>query len=453
MSYFKRNILDPLLLWKQSPRRKPLVLRGARQVGKTVTIRMLAQTYPAFVELNMERAEDAKLFRKGLPFDQVVESIRLRGGPVPEGESPLVFIDEIQACPEAMAALRFFYEDFPGIHVVAAGSLLEAALEREQVSFPVGRVEFLYLYPLNFEEFLGAAKMDSLLAAFRQVPAPVFSHDEMMRMFYKYILVGGLPEAVQVYAQTRDLLEVNRIYANLMTAYQDDIAKYSRSSASAKVIVHCLSAAPYSAGERITFAGFGGSNYRSREIGEALRTLDQVRLISLLYPTVSVRPPLIPALRKSPRLQFIDTGLAAYLTGIQRELVEMEDLAEIYRGRVVEQTVAHELMASDLTHDIKPLFWVRDKAQASAEVDFLIQHAGRSIPVEVKSGAAGKLRSLHSFMNLQKGGTAVRLFQGNFQSQQVMHQGLDYELFNIPVYHGSKIAEYLVAEQEVEDDR
>lgn len=443
MSYFNRQVMGELLRWKNSSGRKPLVLRGARQVGKTVAVRMLAEEYDDFVELNLERSEDAALFKKGLPFDQIVESIRIHGKFSGNDQPGLVFIDEIQACPEAVAALRFFYEDRPDIHVVAAGSLLEVALEKAKISFPVGRVEFLYLNPLNFSEFLGALGEEQLVKALEKVPAPAFAHDQMVRLFYKYILVGGLPEAVKEYVKTRDLLAVNRVYENLMTAYQDDIQKYARSSASAKVIRHCLSVAAHYAGGRIKFAGFGGTNYGSREVGEALRTLEQVRLVSLLYPTVDLRPPLSPSFRKSPRLQFIDTGLAAYLADVQRELIEMDDLTDIYRGKIIEQVVAHEFMAAETGRSIRPLFWVREKAQASAEVDFLIQHHSQVIPVEVKAGTSGKLRSLHSFMRLQKGELAVRLYSGESQHQQIQHAGQCYTLLNIPFYHAAKIADYL----------
>jgi len=443
ISYFKRQVLKELLRWKNSSGRKPLVLRGARQVGKTISVRMLAEEYDDYIELNLERQEDAALFKKNLPFDQVVESIRIRGKYSGKDQSLLVFIDEIQACPEAVAALRFFYEDRPDIHVVAAGSLLEVALEKARISFPVGRVEFLYLNPLNFIEFLGALGEERLVETLSQVPAPAFAHDQMVRLFYKYILVGGLPEAVKEYSNARDLPAVNRVYENLMTAYQDDIQKYARSSASAKVIRHCLSVAAHYAGGRIKFAGFGGSNYGSREIGEALRTLEQVRLLFLLYPTVAFRPPLSPSFTKSPRLQFIDTGLTAYLAGVQRELIEMDNLTDIYRGRIVEQLVAHEFMAADTCRSVRPVFWVREKAQASAEVDFLIQHGSQVIPVEVKAGSSGKLRSLHSFMRLQKGDLAVRLYRGEFQPQRIKHAGISYTLLNIPFYHASKIGDYL----------
>ncbi|MCD6322233.1 MAG: ATP-binding protein [Clostridiales bacterium] len=441
---FYRLINKSLQEWRESPVRKPLVLRGARQVGKTVAVRMFSESYDLFSELNLEIEEDAALFRKGLKPREILQAIRLKQRvPASETGEWLLFLDEIQACPEAVAQLRYFYEEVPDLHLIAAGSLLEVALQREHISFPVGRVEFRYLYPMCFEEFLGAVAGQEMVDLFRQVPSPIYAQEELFKLYHQYALIGGMPEAVAEYVRTRDVVAVNRVYENLFAAYIDDISKYARNESMARVLRFCLKAAPLVAGKRIRFAGFGESAHGSREVGEALRTLEQVMLVSLLYPTVSVSLPLIPNMRKSPRLQCIDTGLVHYVCGVQHALIGIDDLSADFRGGLLEQLTGQELMAS--RNDIRkfPLFWVREKTQSQAEVDFLELNGLQPVPVEVKSGAVGKLRSLNRFMEMSPSAKiAVRLYRGSFLQQEA-GSGTKFCLLNLPYYHAAKIQDYL----------
>lgn len=440
---FKRLILNDLLEWRTSRQQRPLVLRGARQVGKTVVARLFGEQYTHFTELNMERADDAQFFKRDLSAQEIIQAIKLKHGIPAETTSWLLFIDEIQAYPPAVAMLRYFHEETPDVHVLAAGSLLEVALQREHISFPVGRVEFRYLYPMNFEEFVQAL-MPNALDVYHTVPSPVYAEDVLFPLYHKYALIGGLPQAVAAYAETGDVVAVNNIYENLFAAYLDDIPKYAENEGPRRIIRHCLRSAPLFAGTRIHFAGFGESSYGSRECGEALRTLEQVMLLSLIYPSTATEIPLIQNLRKSPRLQFLDTGLLHYLSNIQSESIGIRDLSDAFRGRLLEQITGQELLAR--RHDVRepPLFWVRDKTQSQAEVDFLETHAGRPVPVEVKSGAAGKLRSLHEFMQRSsKADLAIRLYRGRFCQQDINQSDRRYKLLNIPYYHAAKIHDYI----------
>lgn len=441
---FKRLIIKDLQEWKDSASRKPLVLRGARQVGKTVAIRLFGAHYKSFSELNLEEPNDAALFKRNLSPREIVQAVRLRDG-IPMGEeSWLLFLDEIQFCPEAVAQLRYFYEQMPAIHIVAAGSLLEIALQRKHLSFPVGRVEFRYLYPMCFEEFLCATANEQLVNIFKEVPSPAYAFDQLMECYHRYALIGGMPEAVARYAETNDVVGVNSIYENLFSAYIDDISKYARNDSMSHVLKHCLRTAPLSAGSRIHFAGFGASSYGSRESGEALRTLEQVMLVALLYPTTAMQIPYLSNLRKSPRLQFIDTGLMNYLAGIQQDMIGIQDLSDMFRGRCIEQLTGQELMARFSHKRFKPLFWVRNKPQSQAEIDFLDLKGSMPVPIEVKSGAVGKLRSLHLFMKMQTNvKTAIRLYRGIFEDQSIKRDNLEYRLFNVPYYHASKVQEYM----------
>ena len=234
---FDRLIAKDLQEWSESPVRKPLVLRGARQVGKTVAVRMFGESYGLFSELNLEIAEYAALFEQGLKPREILQAIRLKQQVPASTKGPwLLFLDEIQACPAAVALLRYFYEEAPEVHLIAAGSLLEVALQREHISFPVGRVEFRYLHPMCFEEFLGAAASPEMVAVFQQVPSPVYAQEELFKLYHQYALIGGMPEAVAEYVRTRDVVDVNRVYENLFSAYVDDIPKYARNDSMARMV-------------------------------------------------------------------------------------------------------------------------------------------------------------------------------------------------------------------------
>ncbi len=440
---FKRLINNSLFEWKESSVRKPLVLRGARQVGKTVAVRMFGESYDFFTELNLEVAENAALFEQGLSPHEILLSIRLKEGiSASDTGCWLLFLDEIQACPLAVAQLRYFYEDVPEVHVIAAGSLLEIALQREHISFPVGRVEFRYLHPMCFEEFLGAVAGQNMVEAFGMVPSPGFAQEQLFKLYHQYALIGGMPEAVAEYVRTEDVVAVNRVYENIFSAYVADIPKYAKSDSMAKMLRYCLKMVPFEAGSRIRFAGFGESAYGSREVGDALRTLEQVMLVSLLYPTVAVCVPLRPNVRKSPRLQCIDIGLVRYVCGVQHELIGIDDLSNSFRGGMLEQLTGQELMASRNDIHKIPIFWVREKTQSQAEVDFLEINEGIPLPIEVKSGSAGKLRSLNRFMEMAPSAKiAMRLYRGGFMSQNA-GAGSKFCLLNVPYYHAAKVLDY-----------
>ena len=441
---FPRRALQELEAWRKADDRKPLVIRGARQVGKSCLVRLFARSYRRYAELNLEKPAHAALFRRGLSLGELIQAIQLECR-VAEGPEPLlIFLDEIQEVPEAVAMLRFFHEERPEIHVIAAGSLLEVSVESAELPFPVGRVQFLYLRPFSFREFLQALGENEAGKALDAVPVPAYAHDRLLALFHNYCLVGGMPEAVRQYVVTRaDWAVLNRVYADLFSAYRDDILKYGRNETIRRVLLHCLDSAPFLAGARVRFHGFGGSNYRSREVGEALRTLERAMLLELVYPTVQVAEPFMPDRRKSPRLHFLDIGLVNHRAGLQGQLIGIRDLTDVYRGRLVEQVVGQELKAMDVRMEVPLLFWVREKPQSHAEVDFLVRTEHGTVPVEVKSGPAGKLRSLHQFMMRTGGRLAVRLHAGPWSREVVNAGGVSYVLLNVPYYAAGLIPEYV----------
>jgi len=441
---FSRGVDARLLAWMNTKGRKPLILRGARQVGKTVAVRLFARHFDHFVNLNMDLAADADLFRRRLDIRDLYQAILLKRRISASDGKILLFLDEIQSCPEAVDSLRYFHEDLPDVFVIAAGSLLEIALHEKHIGFPVGRVAHLFMYPLSFREFLVATDAGPLIAAFDTVPIPAYSHTELLQQFHRYALIGGMPEVVAEYAKNRDVTTLKPVYDSLLTSYLDDVPKYARNTTMTAVLRHCIETAPFVAGQRITLAGFGKSNYRSREVGEAMRTLQRAMLLYLLYPSVGVEIPIMPDLKKSPRLQFLDTGLLNYFAGLQDEFFRHDDLQAIYKGMLAEHIVGQELVCLEPNTRKKQCFWVRDKTQSQAEVDFVVQHRGHVIPVEVKSGTAGKLRSLHEFVDRCPHNFAVRLYAGPLTLHPAQTpSGKSYHLLNVPYFLAAKIHEYV----------
>ena len=378
---FRRNIEDKLKAWSQSPFRKPLVLRGARQVGKTTAVKQFAVNYEQFIYLNLE-TDDAKSFEGERDIHKIVDRIFfLKDGEKGKADT-LIFIDEIQEVPSALNMLRYFYEEYPEYHVIAAGSLLESLLDRD-VSFPVGRVDYLYMYPFTFGEFLEALGERNALNAYRQVPVPDYAVDKLMQLFHTYTLVGGMPEAVYRYVVTKDLSQVKPVYDSLLLSYLDDVEKYAKTTNQMQVMRHCIRSCFAEAGERIKFAGFGESAYSSKEVGEAMRTLRKALILHLTYPTTQTMLPFTPDIKRSPRLQVLDTGMLNYFSNIQKEVFTSKDLNNLYKGRIAEHIVGQELIAHSDNY-LQPLqFWIREQKTSNAEVDFLYPSAYGHITVEV----------------------------------------------------------------------
>jgi predicted AAA+ superfamily ATPase len=323
---YKRQLINALQDWKTSTNRKPLLLRGARQVGKTTLMHHFAKAYTQYIYLNLEKKADATHFIKYSDAQNILDTLLIANRLKPVSQATtLLFIDEIQEVPDAIALLRYFYEDIPELHVVAAGSLLEHAMGKVS-SFPVGRVQYMYLFPLHFQEYLQAFGMEVLLDKLKQVPVDKVTHSVAMTWFHQYALVGGMPEVVAHYAKHQSLVELSSIYESIWTSYKDDVVKYAKNATEEKVIKHILETAPHYLDSRVTFQGFGNSNYRSREVGESFRALDDAKIIQLIYPGTSVEFPLIVDYKKSPRMQFLDTGILNFVLGIQVELIEVEDL-------------------------------------------------------------------------------------------------------------------------------
>ena len=441
---FSRDILSKMQLWSESSKRKPLVLRGARQVGKTVAVKLFSNNFDNFISINLDEPGESGIFLKNMPVEDIFHVICLKNGVRANEGKILLFLDEIQSCPQAVEILRFFYEKLSDVYVIAAGSLLEIALHEQHISFPVGRVDYMFMYPLSFSEYLYAINDEEALKALEIFPTPAYAHDVLLRQFHRYTLIGGMPEVVASYIETKDITALGGIYNSLLMSFEDDIGKYARNPTASTILRHCLETAPFQAGQRIKFTGFGQSNYRSREVGESLRTLQRAMLISLLYPASSVEPPIIPNMKKSPRLHFIDTGLLNYYVGIQDQVLQHNDLHAFYRGMLAEHIVGQELVCIDPNTRKKQCFWTREKSQSNAEIDFLLLHGNKVIPIEVKAGKVGTLRSLHQFIDYSECKYAIRLYAGKMDLQQAKTPGgTPFMLLNLPYFLTSQIHKYI----------
>ncbi|MDX2279919.1 MAG: AAA family ATPase [Saprospiraceae bacterium] len=438
---FERKAYTKLLEWKHKSNRKPLVIRGARQVGKSTLVSQFSREFRHFIALNLEKKTHQRFFEGSLEAKQILDALFLSFNIPKDEDSVLLFIDEIQESPAAIQMLRYFYEEHPGVYVVAAGSLLEFTLH-EVPSFPVGRVEQMVLHPFDFEEFLMALGHTSALAALKQIPVATYAHDTLMDLFHTYAAIGGMPEIISQYIRENSVANLGSTYESLWQAYKDDVVKYARSPAERKVLQHLIFTAPQEK-DRIVFEGFGHSNYKSREVGEAMRSLDMARIVQLIYPCTNTKPPIETDFKKRPRLQFLDTGLLNHALQIQVDMIGIENLNVLYKGRIVQHLITQELMAQHHLPSYKPHFWVREKINSQAEVDLLYQYQQFIIPIEVKSGATGTLRSLFQFMDACDHSFAIRILGNQYSIDQLQtSNGKPFLLMNLPYYLGTKIQEY-----------
>ncbi len=441
---FNRNASEHLHRWKQSPHRKPLVIRGARQTGKTTLVTHFGAEFDTFLYLNLERPYDRELFDHEGPLDQLLQRIALEKNSQLQGEV-LLFIDEIQHSSKAMNLVRYFYEELPDLFVICTGSLLDIMMEEQGISFPVGRVEYLYLFPLTFSEFLGAIGEDEALRLLQQIPAPLWAHDHLMRLFRIYLVVGGMPEAVAHYREGRNIAACADVYNSLLISFSDDAAKYAKGSTELQVVRRIMEVVPTEVGNRIVFNKFGNTGYRSRESANALRILERAMLLYLCYPTTTTSLPLTLRYTKSPRLQFIDTGLLTFSLKIQSILLGPDELHTIVGGMLCEHIVGQELLASSLVSLEKPVFWVRENPQSNAQLDYVIVDGAHLVPIEVKAGSTGRLKSLHLFMERSERNLAIRFYDGPIQIDDVVTpiQQKQYRLLSLPLYLASQVKEYV----------
>ncbi len=297
----QRNAIIELEKWAISSPRKPLILRGARQVGKTTVVKQFSAQFDHYLYVNLEKPAYQKAFQNYTTIEQLVQQLFfINNKQYSKKDKTLLFLDEIQEVPDAINLLRYFYEDMSELHIIAAGSLLEIVL-RNDINIPVGRVENLVLHPLSFEEFLKAIGEETVLQQFYQIPMPSFAFDKLMHYFQAYLIIGGMPEIVFAYSKHRDLLKLGKLFQNLLQGYQDDVHKYAKSNTQIQIIKTILSSSFEQAGQRITLVNFGNTNYNAKDVKEALLLLESARLLHLVYPITTTTRPIVWNYKKKPR--------------------------------------------------------------------------------------------------------------------------------------------------------
>ncbi|MBI3540556.1 MAG: ATP-binding protein, partial [Deltaproteobacteria bacterium] len=361
---FQRNLLKELRIWRNSPHRKPLILRGARQIGKTTLVKLFSQDFDQTVTLNLEHASERKHWEGEPSVEVLLRSIEVTKG-IRITNKTLLFLDEIQNEPRAIQSLRYLYEQRPDLPVIATGSLLEVALKNKGFSFPVGRVSFLYLSPLTFDEFLvavGRAGLVEELGEFQKNPQdtniPPAVHSLATELFAEYLFLGGMPEVVRLYLEEKSYLPLASLKEGLLTSFEEDVPKYA-TPAQVPYIHFLIRQAPLFAGQRIQYTNFANSNYRSREMRRAFETLEKAMITQRVLATTQAIPPLQAHLRASPKLLFLDVGLVAHRLGLEPSALKARDLNDLFRGTIAEQLVGQELMAANPHRREAPFFWFR----------------------------------------------------------------------------------------------
>lgn len=394
----KRLINQELIDWKNSSNRKSLILRGARQVGKTFAARELGKTYIDFYEINLEKRNELhSIFERNLEPTRILRDLSVdRGTPIRPKET-LLFFDEIQACPQAMLSLRYFYEEMPELHIISAGSLIEFAIE--QIGLPVGRVQTLTVFPMSFAEFLVAKGQTLLLTAIcEQTLLPQVIQDNVIRYLSEYFVIGGFPEIVANWATYEQPLEIKNKLSTIVNTYQQDFEKYAKKS-QLKYLNLLLQHIPLQIGKKFKFQNIG--EYRKRELAPCLELMEKAHMIHMIYHTSGQGVPLGAQVDLTRyKVIFFDVAMTQQLLGLDLKGWFLKPKNEfINQGELVESFIGQEMMAYASPNMRNTLFyWQREARGSKAEVDYLSTIKGEIIPIEVKAGKESSLKSLRSFL-------------------------------------------------------
>ncbi|MGN0206579.1 MAG: ATP-binding protein [Muribaculaceae bacterium] len=424
--YYNRNIDKYLVEWKDDSNRKPLLLRGARQVGKSSAVRNFAKHFKYYIEVNFERdTEIATLFTGNLRPKEIASRLGVYYGvPVIPGKT-LIFFDEIQSCVKAIHSLWFFYEDYPELHIIAAGSLLEFALKKME-SFGVGRVRSLFMYPMSFDEFLIATGHELWLKEKQDCSPtkPVFEslHNKLVEAFRNYLLIGGMPEAVSMWVSTGDYLKCNQIHMDIIQTYEDDFSKYER-RADPLLLRNTLHSIINQVGGKFVFSNVEGG-YRTDKVKESLELLENAGLICPVIHSASNGLPLGAEINsKFIKYLYLDSGLLLSMLGIgntasqslfkETLMGNMTDL--VNKGHITEMVAGTEILKYSNPNQRQSLYyWQNLSRGAQAEVDYVIAKGMKVVPIEIKSGTKGSMKSMYQFMENKGVDYGIRCSLENF---------------------------------------
>ncbi len=423
----KRKALSILIDWRNQKNRKPLVMRGVRQCGKTWLVRELGKLFDQYVEINFEKEPlYSEIFQKNLDPHRILREIAIRKGKPISGPETLLFLDEIKNCPNALLSLRYFYEDMPGFSVIGAGSLLQLAIE--QVGMPVGRVDFFHVYPMSFLEYLDATGSESLKNWILTDPQleSIALHQTALEKLGEYLCVGGMPEAIATWKDTLDSFATAKIHQSLVETYKNDFPKYAR-KVQIKYVDEVFMAIPKLAGKKWVYSS-ASTHHRSRELAPALLLLESAHIAHRIRQTSATSPPLGAMASSSFKIILSDIAIMQSTLGIKSgEWITAFNRTLSNRGALVEAMVGQELVAYSDPHARKDLFtWLREKPGAEAEVDYIEMIDGLVTPIEVKAGRGDHLKSLRLYQEEKKITNGVV-----FSSDQKRH---DKNLLRLPLY-------------------
>ncbi len=434
-----------LIHWLNSSTRKPLVIRGARQVGKTWLIRDLADSQGRqLIELNFEKRPDLEsLFSSNDPKEIILNIAASTGNKI-EPSKAILFLDEIQAAPRLLGKLRWFAEEMPELPVLAAGSLLDFTLAKHEFSMPVGRIGYMYLEPLSFEEFLSGIGQHELRAYLENfdwnlnIPAAI--HSQLIKAIKEYLIVGGMPAAVSSWAIEKAPDAVNQIHFDLLTTYRDDFTKYS-GRLTIDRLEDVMSSVPRQLGKKFVYKD-ANSEVSSSPLKQALDLLSKARVCHRIVATSANGLPLgAEADQRFLKVIMLDCGLCGASLGLSlHHLRSVSEISMINSGGMAEQLVG-QLLRTLTPAYIPPslYYWQREKKGAEAEIDYIIQYENQVIPVEVKAGTTGTLKSLHQFVKEKKKTTAIRINSdlprlGPVDVKDSLGSSIEYNLLSLPFY-------------------
>jgi predicted AAA+ superfamily ATPase len=440
--------MDDLVRWLNRDDRRPLILRGARQVGKSTIVRMLAQEQKLdLFEINLEKHARLDRVFASLDVDAIQRELAaVVGRPIP-AEGGLLFLDEVQATPNALAALRYFFEEKPGLPVIAAGSLLEIVLSRQAVTVPVGRVEYHHMGPVNFEEFLEARGEKWLLDQLRAFECgdewSEVAHKNACKLLRDFMGIGGMPEVTAAsLAHPSDPLRWSMVQQRLAEAFKEDFPKYGARKSLIPTLQTVFDRLPRQVGKKIKYSEIDRGE-RSERIRESVELLSLARIIHCIHHTPADG---IPLGGQSDQHVFksywLDTGLLNRALGLQME-VQASDSRLVHEGVLAEQFIAQHLVHFAGPHQAPTgHYWLREGKSENAEVDFLIQSGSMVVPIEVKSAKAGALKSLHQFAATHDTSLAIKLSGEMPSLTNVCHdisvgkeiRSVSYRLLTLPSY-------------------
>lgn len=456
--YYERIIDRYLSEWATRPVHKPILLRGARQVGKSTAVRHLGESFKYYVEINLEKQSNyIDLFKKDLDVTRIVPQMAaMCGTPVVPNET-LLFIDEIQESQEAIMALRYFKEDMPNLHVIAAGSLLEFVLD-EIPTFGVGRIRSMYMFPMTFDEFLLANGEQLLLDARGQAnidaPLPTPLHEKLIGLMRTFMLVGGMPESVVKWVQTHDFLQCQEVQDDIITGYEADFPKYKK-KVDPQLLIATMKSAATQATKKFVYSRVPGE-YKTAEVKKALDLLIKAGILIPVTHSSGNGLPLGDESDESIRkILLLDTGLmlrllnmtmgdtsaitAQILTATAADLVNKGPMAEMLAGL----ELLHYL-TPNLHHDL--YYWVRQAKNATAEIDYLLSRDMQVLPFEVKAGVQGGMKSLWDFMREKKLDQAVRCSLENFGKFDYIDAEAEGAVRHVDVYPLYALSQFVMGE-------